>query len=83
MKFTDKRFRSISAAANEIKLQDSNSSLTESAIRTLVKDNKINYITIGSRKKLIDMNELYDFLEASGKTHSETNNRKDIHKINF
>ena len=57
------RLRTISEAYKEIKTIDPENGLTLYRLRCLVKQGKIDSILVGNKKRLINLDELYLYLE--------------------
>jgi len=58
-----RRMRTINQVVEEFKKEDPTTAITYSFINTLIKENKIKYIAVGS-KRLVDLDSLIEYLTA-------------------
>ena len=58
-----RRMRTINQVVEELKTIDPTTAITYSFINTLIKENKIRYIAVGT-KRLVDLDSLIEYLTA-------------------
>lgn len=59
------RYRTINAAASELKAIDPNTAISKNYLRKLVDENQIHYITVGKNRRLIDLDTVFENIIAA------------------